>query len=947
MARKRSTTREQPLPPWSGVRLVDGLLLLAFLSLTFLLGVFPLKDTDFWWHLRTGDLIRQTWRIPVTDWYTFGAADHTWIDLHWLFEVALSWGYELGGIAALNLAKCAITTASLLILLTARRRDWPVWVMLLAWLPALFVLSGRMYVRPETVSLLYLSIDLAVLFRLDRWPKLGYIVPLVQVFWVNSQGLFVLGPIVLAFAIIDALLKPGSLSPARRPWWRTVLSVTALTALACLVNPYGLLGAVFPFQLAQTMGNPIFARTIAELMPVSTFIAKIGLGNLPLQIHLLTMVLGALSFLIPLTWRAIVRLQPAAQDAKIPADARKSRKRKKETAKPSKSPPVEIDWHLSPFRLLLFAAFSLLSWKATRNTHQFAAVVGTVTAWNFGEWAAALRRRHTRGDEATSGKGLIARLATLGALVLALLFVGTGTFYAWAGEGRTIGLGEEPLWYPHEAIRFAGGPDMPERFICFHNGHAALYEYAHGPERKVYADARLEVIGPDVYRRYIELETRIRRNEPGWSEELDALGRPGVLVDNVHAEFAGNTAALLGHPLWRCVWFDPIATVFVPESSPASIAPVDFLARHFQPDPATDPKGFAPLKASAKILFSIAAQLYSQGRIDRARPLVLLGVGYARRLRQLQPDLPDGWLLGGVLETMRTPVGSPEKPIPRFRMPFDPIFDLSPARATYTLRQAIERSPDDSMAQIALASSYLSRGMYGAALPLWKRLQTIRPAGKDLTTIAETQEMARVQALRTDTAMGPMPSVAWKNMDELDRATQALLGSGRAEQAAELLEQAYRPETRPWNVTDLLATLYVHLGQPDQARATWQSAVTAVRPALVAARVAMTYLIEDDFEKARQHFREALSHEPGLFEAHYGLAVLERDAGRASAMRAAARRAVATAPSDEARRSAEEILKIAAPEDQMLPARPASESEEEFHPPLPGDGVRRSARATP
>src|SRR5205823_5440962 len=132
------------------VRFADAGLLVAFLALTFLLGMFPLKDTDFWWHLRTGDLIRQTWHIPNTDPYTFGAAGHRWIDLHWGFQVLLSWGYAHGGVVTLNLAKCVITCAAVLILITARRRDWPLWVMLLAWLPALYVLGGRMYVRPET-----------------------------------------------------------------------------------------------------------------------------------------------------------------------------------------------------------------------------------------------------------------------------------------------------------------------------------------------------------------------------------------------------------------------------------------------------------------------------------------------------------------------------------------------------------------------------------------------------------------------------------------------------------------------------------------------------------------------------------------------------------------------------------------------------------------------------
>ena len=52
-------------PAWRS-RLADGVLDRFLLALTFLLGAFPLKDTDFYWHLRTGDWIRQTGRVPRT-----------------------------------------------------------------------------------------------------------------------------------------------------------------------------------------------------------------------------------------------------------------------------------------------------------------------------------------------------------------------------------------------------------------------------------------------------------------------------------------------------------------------------------------------------------------------------------------------------------------------------------------------------------------------------------------------------------------------------------------------------------------------------------------------------------------------------------------------------------------------------------------------------------------
>ena len=94
------------------------------------------------------------------------------------------------------------------------------------------------------------------------------------------------------------------------------------------------------------------------------------------------------------------------------------------------------------------------------------------------------------------------------------------------GEGRVIGLGEEPLWFPHEAAQFAGKPGMPDRFLSFHNGHASLFEYYHGPERKVYTDPRLEVAGADLFKRYIELEQLTQADQPGWEAELDEMGRP-------------------------------------------------------------------------------------------------------------------------------------------------------------------------------------------------------------------------------------------------------------------------------------------------------------------------------------------------------------------------------------------------------------------------------------
>jgi hypothetical protein len=907
----------EPPPDSNGLRLLDGLLLAAFLALTFLLGAFPLKDTDIWWHLRTGDLIRQTGTIPAADPYTFTVEGKPWIDLHWVFQVAVSLVYERGGLPALTIAKCVVTCVAVLLLVTARRRDWPVWAVLAAWLPALLVLGGRMYVRPETLTLLYLSVFLAVLVRIDRVPALALVLPLVQVAWVNTQGLFVLGPIVFGAALVDAALRRGAFAAGRARWWRTVGIAAVLTGLACLVNPYGLTGALYPLQLARTMSNPVFSSKIAELTPILLFIERDGLVSLPLRIHLFTMVVGALSFLVPMAWVVMTRLRPVTPGAGAgpPAKAEKTKakagKPGKRPARPDETPAGVGGWRLSPFRLLLFAAFSALSMQATRNSHQFAAVVGSVTAWNLGEWAGAVRRRAwaLSGPEGPRpGSGVVPRLAALAGIAAVFVWVATGRFYEDSREGRTIGLGEQPLWYPHEAVKFSGGKGMPDRFLGFHIGHPSLYEYYFGPARKVFADARLEVIGADLFVQYMTLQEQMTKNAPGWSRELDEMGRPVVLVDLELDASVG--AALLASPDWRCVWFDPVAAVFVHASyrDVVEAHAVDFAARHFRPEPAFEPRGLPALLASAKGLRNLASAVgpMAPGRI---RPLTLLGINHARRAAQADPGSADPWKLLGQFEILREPPDYRE-PVPRFRMPFDPVFDLSAVRATYAFRRALEAAPDDFMALLMLSETFKARAMSEEAVAVLDRLIALTPINGIQRRTQRENEPLRASLRST---LGPEPPPAWDNLSQLNQVANGLLASGRARTAADYLARAAPDAVRSWEETDRIATLRLHLGQPPEARQLWRGAAAPPRPALRDARVAITYLVEGDFATARAGLRAAAAADPDLFEARYALAVLEQDDGRAAEALNAARKAVAVAPSDYARSVAQGIVAFVTP----------------------------------
>ena len=177
-----------------------------------------------------------------------------------------------------------------------------------------------------------------------------------------------------------------------------------------------------------------------------------------------------------------------------------------------------------------------------------------------------------------------------------------------------------------------------------------------GPGRTVYTDPRLEVAGAELFDRYQKLGERIAADKQGWEAELDGIDRPSIMVD--HQDNAQIGASLLASRHWKCVWFDPMVAVFVHDSYASVVAghTVDFAARHFRPEPATEPHGFAALLASAKGVRNYLNFSMTRGSVQP--PLIWLAQDYARRLIDTAPDSAEGWKIIGQIESLRDPCPS-------------------------------------------------------------------------------------------------------------------------------------------------------------------------------------------------------------------------------------------------------------------------------------------------
>ncbi len=263
-------------------------------------------------------------------------------------------------------------------------------------------------------------------------------------------------------------------------------------------------------------------------------------------------------------------------------------------------------------------------------------------------------------------------------------------------------------------------------------------------------------------------------------------------------------------------------------------------------------------------------------RDDLTYPLLWAGLDEALRVIKVDPKSPEAWKFLGQMElSRRIPSLSLS---PAFSLTFDAVRDLGPARCSYALRRAHELIPQDYTTLVALARLFIERTMLGEARIAMEK--AIRIPTINLSQV-ENNELAKNTIAEIREKMGERPSLEWQNLSELDQVVSRLIATGRIKQLADLLEKAYPEDRASWDEIDKVATARLQLGEPQQARGLWSRSKAPAQDGIRQARIAATYLAEGDFDRARKMYHEAIEASPKLFEAHYGLALLEQDSGNA------------------------------------------------------------------
>ncbi|MGO8686041.1 MAG: hypothetical protein ACLQT7_02475 [Candidatus Dormibacteria bacterium] len=489
-----------------------GLLLVAAVLITAIAVTSAITDPDFWWHLRTGQLlIANHLQLLGHDPYTYTVPTHHWTMHEWLFEVAVAALYKLGGLGAIVPVLSLLTWLGVVfILLRARLHTRNRLVLGVGLIVAALAANPIWGPRDQMVDFTFSCVVLLLIERhLMRGGRALWLLLPLFLLWSNLHGGFVVG---LAFAALIVVAEAAGLRlglpdpvPPRRI--ATLAAVTVLCTLVSMVNPNG---PGILLYAAETLASPAQQALILEWQSP--------------DFHQLE-VRGFAVMLVSLLGFLVANRRIRARDA------------------------------------VLVAATTALAFESVRNVAIFVAAA-TPT------WIEQLNRLFERFRPAARPGGR-RRLPPFRVRVTALALMTAALLGGWVGLRLVPAMTTSPTavsyaeTYPVCASAWLR--EAPHGLRIFNQygegGYLAWSLAGTGDRIFIFGDAAL--MGDNLLYTYAD----VSNVEPGWESTLERYGTQVVLFD---------TGTALDHvlqqsPRWVMVYSDPHNQAFVLTSELASL----------------------------------------------------------------------------------------------------------------------------------------------------------------------------------------------------------------------------------------------------------------------------------------------------------------------------------------------------------------------------------------
>jgi hypothetical protein len=488
-----------------------GLLLAAALLIAALPLIGPIRDPDFWWHLRTGQLILDRHGLLGTDPYTYTAIGHVWVMHEWLTEVLFALLHSAGGLALIVVVLSVVTWLGLLFVVQRARLSRPHDATVALGL-LLAVVAGYPIWGPRAQMLTF-ALTCLVLLLVERHLRRGgrliwTLVPLFLV-WSNLHSGFIVGAafIVLIIAAEWVAGRLGIPGAAPAPRVRELVRVAVACLAVVVINPNGPGIYLYPFE---TQGSAAQQALILEWQSPDFHISQL----LPYGLMLLS--LGVM---------------------------------------------VATNRRLTPRDAVLALSTVALSLQSVRHVALFIAACtplwiqqAEMTRVRLGAWWLSRRRG---GRHWTAPPARLMSITAVPVLVL-LGLIGAGRMAAAAATGEN-----SPYYariFPVCAARWLqGAPTGLHIFNQYGEGGYLAAQLGSSRDDRVFIFGDAALMGDPLL-----LEAgAVESVDPGWERTLSDSGTDMVLFDRGTA----LDNALIASPHWIRVYRDALSDAFVPATA--------------------------------------------------------------------------------------------------------------------------------------------------------------------------------------------------------------------------------------------------------------------------------------------------------------------------------------------------------------------------------------------
>lgn len=278
-----------------GLQIFILVLLLAWYGL-FLVQKIDLTIVDLGRHIKNGEVVLSgDFGILETNFYSYTEPNFPVVNHHWGSGVIFYIIWKIAGFAGLSFFYFALSLVIFYLFFRIAQKESGFAIAVFLSVLVIPLIAQRTEIRPEIFSYFFLALFFWILWHWDKGrlkTKWLFVLPLLEILWVNTHIYFIFGPVLVGLFLID---RVGSLWFKKRPIKasKNIALALGLVVLGALANPFGLKGLIYPFNIFREYGYRIIENQSVW------FLENLGIISNPnLGLYKLIFTILVLSFVI-------------------------------------------------------------------------------------------------------------------------------------------------------------------------------------------------------------------------------------------------------------------------------------------------------------------------------------------------------------------------------------------------------------------------------------------------------------------------------------------------------------------------------------------------------------------------------------------------------------------------------------------------------------------------